>query len=81
MKKLSTLLLLALVSLSATADPIDLKRAMQIAQEYMIPGHSMTLKKTAKARRASSKTSPYYIISASRNVFGWRFCYADCIGI
>ena len=63
MKKLSALLLLALVWVSAIADPIDLKRAMQIAQEYMVPGHSMALKKTAKARRASSKTSPYYIIS------------------
>lgn len=36
---------------------------MQIAQEYFVPGKTMTMSVRAKAKKASTQNSPYYIIS------------------
>lgn len=61
---------LLLAALTASADPITPQRAMQIAQEYMVEGHVMTLSVKAKARRAvaaASTTAPYYVISRGEN--------------
>ncbi|MCR5313370.1 MAG: C10 family peptidase, partial [Bacteroidaceae bacterium] len=71
MKKILSLTASVLVATSAIADPIDAEKAKAYAQEYMIPGHTMTLVKKAarneaKARGLNSKvasTSPYYIYS------------------
>lgn len=48
---------------SASADPITPQKAMQIAQEYFVPGKTMTMSVRAKARKATTQNSPYYIIS------------------
>lgn len=61
---------LLLAALTASADPITPQRAMQIAQEYMVEGHTMNLAVKAKARRAvaaASATAPYYVISRGEN--------------
>ncbi len=75
MKKLLTLSLAIATSVAAMADPIDPVKAESIAQEYLVPGHTMTLvtcaqRSPAKARRLSASvasTSPYYIYSRGAN--------------
>ncbi len=71
MKKIIPFFTAMLMSASALAEPIDQTRAFGIAQEFMKPGHAMTLVSTAtrtpaKAQRldgAVASTSPYYIYS------------------
>lgn len=71
MKKLLTYVALAATCLTASADPIDEVKAKSIAQEYLIPGHSMSLvvkaqrtpSKVKKINAATAATSPYYIYS------------------
>lgn len=53
---------------SVSANPISKAKALQIAQEFMVPGHQMTVQIQAKSRRAAATndaeaTAPYYIIS------------------
>lgn len=59
--------MLTLMSVSMFADPITPQRAMQIAQEYMTPGYTMNMKLKAKARKATTANSPYYIVSRGEN--------------
>ena len=59
-----------LAAVGMSADPITPQRAMQIAQEYMVEGHTMSLAVKAKARRAIATTdvsAPYYVISRGEN--------------
>ena len=71
MKKLLTLLTLAVATLTASADPVDAVRARQIAADFLGQDNALTLVKKAqrtpaKARRlsqATAQTSPYYIYS------------------
>ena len=52
MKKLLTLTAAMLTVMGMNADPITPSRALQIAQEYMVPGYTMSvqLEGEAKAR-------------------------------
>jgi len=71
MKRLLTLLTVALAAWNASADPIDAGRARQIAVDFLAQDTGLTLVKqaqrnAAKARRLSAAvaaTSPYYIYS------------------
>lgn len=67
MKKLLTLAAFMLSVMGMNADPITPARALQIAQEYMVVGHPMTMKVKAKARQASTVSAPYYVISRGEN--------------
>lgn len=68
MKKLLTLSAILLTVMGAEANPITRAKALRIAQEYLVPGHAMSIKAEAKTRRASaSQTAPYYIISRGEN--------------
>ena len=67
-KKLFTLCAFVLMGLSASADPITKAKALQLAQEYLVPGHTMSLAVEAKPRRVGANvTAPYYIISRGEN--------------
>ena len=63
------------VATNAVANPIDAEKAKSLAQEYLVPGHTMTLVKTVarnevKARNLSAAvkaTSPYYVYSRGEN--------------
>ena len=67
-KKFFTLCAFVLMGLSASADPITKAKALQIAQEYLVPGHTMSLVAEAKPRKAMANVSaPYYIISRGEN--------------
>ena len=68
-KKLFTLCAFVLMGLSASADPITKAKALQLAQEYLVPGHTMSLVAEAKPRSggATNVTAPYYIISRGEN--------------
>ncbi|MBQ9363129.1 MAG: C10 family peptidase [Bacteroidaceae bacterium] len=70
MKKLFTLLTMAVVALAANADPIDAEQAKQIAADFLGQDNLSLVKKAqrteAKTRRLSAAvaaTSPYYIYS------------------
>lgn len=71
MKKLLTLLTLAMAAWNANADPVDASRARQIAADFLAQDSGLSLVKQAgrnavKARKLSSAvaaTSPYYIYS------------------
>ena len=69
MKKLLTLSVSVLLAVSASADPITRAKALQLAQEYLVPGHTMSLVSEAKPRSAAAAnvTAPYYIISRGEN--------------
>ena len=69
MKKITLLSLLGLLAAGASANPITPQKAMQLAQEFMVPGHTMNMQVKAQARRAQaqSQSSPYYIISRGDN--------------
>lgn len=59
-----------LTVMGMNADPITSSRALQIAQEYMVPGYTMSvqLEGEAKARTPlTSSSAPYYIISRGAN--------------
>ncbi len=56
-----------MLAISAFADPITPQRALQIAQEYLVPGNTMNITTRAKAKKATTKNSPYYIISRGTN--------------
>ncbi len=56
-----------LVALTASADPITRAKALQLAQEFMVPGYQMAITKEATTRRAAATTAPYYIISRGDN--------------
>lgn len=67
MKKLLVLSSALLTALGMSADPITPTKAMQLAQEYMVPGHQMMMTMQAKSRKASTQNAPYYIISRGEN--------------
>ncbi|MCH5174374.1 MAG: C10 family peptidase [Prevotellaceae bacterium] len=67
-KKFFTLCAFVLMGLSASADPITKAKALQLAQEYLVPGHTMSLVSEAKPRSAAAaENAPYYIISRGEN--------------
>ena len=67
MKKLFALTVAMLSMIGMSANPITPEKALQIAQEYMVPGHTMTMQTQAKSRRASAVSAPYYVISRGEN--------------
>ena len=68
MKKLFTLSMSALMAVCAYADPITPAKALQLAQEFLVPGHTMSLVAEAKPRSAAANvTAPYYIVSRGEN--------------
>ena len=69
MKKLFTFSVFVLMAaVSVLADPIKPAKALQLAQEFMVPGHTMSLVAEAKPRRAAANVSaPYYIVSRGEN--------------
>lgn len=67
MKKLFLTTLASLVLTSAFADPITPQKAMQIAQQYLVPGYTMNMKLKAKAKKPTTQNAPYYIISRGEN--------------
>lgn len=67
MKKLLTLSAAVLTSVSMSADPITPARALQLAQEYIVPGHTMRISTMAKAQKLTTQNAPYYIISRGEN--------------
>ncbi|MBR6203384.1 MAG: Spi family protease inhibitor, partial [Bacteroidaceae bacterium] len=72
MKKLTLLFTLMSVALTLQADPITRAKAMQLAQEFMVPGYQMSLAIEAPTRRAAAATAteataPYYVISRGEN--------------
>lgn len=72
MKKLTLLFTLMSVALTLQADPIIRAKAMQLAQEFMVPGYQMSLAIEAPTRRAAAATAteataPYYVISRGEN--------------
>lgn len=79
MKRILTSILFALAAVSSFADPIDFAKAMQIAQEYIVPGHKMTLRTQAKARRLTTQNSPYYIISRGEGMGFVIVAGDDCL--
>ena len=85
MKKLLTLTATMLSVMSMNADPITPAKALQIAQEYMVPGHTMSMQKKAKARRASTISAPYYVISRGINqgfvIVAGDDCLPEVLGV
>lgn len=72
MKKLLSLVAMALVAAVVSADPIDEAKAKRVAQEFIVPGHTMQLvyraerldkEAAAKLSAATLKSSPYYVFS------------------
>lgn len=68
-KKLLIFCTSVLMALSASADPITKAKALQLAQEYLVPGHTMSLVSEAKPRSGAvaNESAPYYIISRGEN--------------
>lgn len=68
-KKLLIFCTSVLMALSASADPITKAKALQLAQEYLVPGHTMSLVSEAKPRSgaAANESAPYYVISRGEN--------------
>ena len=69
-KKLFTLCAFVLMATVASADPITKAKALQLAQEYLVPGHTMSLVAEAKPRMAAvadGDNAPYYVISRGEN--------------
>ena len=67
-KKLFIMCCSMLASVSMSADPITPAKALQLAQEFLVPGHAMSLVSEAKPRNAAAgANAPYYIISRGAN--------------
>ncbi len=87
MKKLLVSTLALLSALGINADPISRTEALQIAQEYMVPGYqmSMTNQAQAKLRASSSEYAPYYIISRGANqgfvIVSGDDCLPEVLGV
>ena len=67
MKKLTLLFALMGGALTLHANPITPDKALQLAQEYMVPGYQMSLAVEATSRRAAAESAPYYVISRGEN--------------
>ncbi len=63
MKKLTSLLSFAILSICATATPISPQRALSIAKAYQVEGQTVSLSPNSPTRRAGKTTAPYYVFS------------------
>lgn len=79
MRRTLTFASLLLSALATFAEPIDFAKAMQIAQEYIIPGHQMKIALRAKARMVTTQNAPYYIISRGEGMGFVIVAGDDCL--
>lgn len=72
MKKLFSLVAMTLVAAGVSANPIDEAKAKRVAQEFIVPGHTMQLvyraerqdsEAAAKLSAATLNSTPYYVFS------------------